>query len=50
MAHDIALHVGFSRPQYLSRDDVPAERVAEERQTLEAISRNEGNTHPHLTG
>jgi elongation factor Ts len=42
MAHDIALHVGFSRPQYLSRDDVPAERVAEERQTLEAISRNEG--------
>ena len=42
MAHDIALHIGFSRPQYLSRDEVPAERVAEERQTLEAISRNEG--------
>ena len=42
LAHDIALHVGFSRPEYLSRDDVPAERVAEERQTLEAISRNEG--------
>jgi len=42
MAHDIALHVGFSRPEYMSRDDVPAERIAEERQTLEAISRNEG--------
>ena len=42
LAHDIALHVGFSRPEYLSRDDVPAERIAEERQTLEAISRNEG--------
>ncbi len=42
MAHDIALHVGFSRPSYLTRDDVPPERVAEERQTLEAISRNEG--------
>ena len=42
LAHDIALHIGFSRPEYLSRDDVPAERVAEERQTLEAISRNEG--------
>jgi elongation factor Ts len=42
VAHDIALHVGFSRPGYLSRDDVPPERVAEERQTLEAISRNEG--------
>ncbi|MEA2715985.1 MAG: elongation factor Ts [Actinomycetota bacterium] len=42
LAHDIALHVGYSRPEYLSRDDVPPERVAEERQTLEAISRNEG--------
>ncbi len=42
LAHDIALHVGFSRPSYLSRDDVPAERIAEERQTLESISRNEG--------
>jgi len=48
MAHDIALHVGFARPGYLSRDDVPAERVAEERQTLEAISRNEGKPEQAL--
>ncbi len=48
VAHDIALHVGFARPEYLSRDDVPAERVAEERQTLEAISRNEGKPEQAL--
>lgn len=42
LAHDVALHIGFARPEYLSRADVPPERVAEERQTLEAISRNEG--------
>ncbi|MEA2826437.1 MAG: elongation factor Ts [Actinomycetota bacterium] len=49
LAHDIALHVGFSRPEYLSRDDVAAERVAEERQTLEAISRNEGKPEQAIT-
>jgi elongation factor Ts len=42
VAHDIALHVGFSRPAYLSRDEVPADLVAQERATLETISRNEG--------
>jgi elongation factor Ts len=47
-AHDIALHVGFSRPEYLTRDDVPAELVAEERQALEAISRNEGKPEQAL--
>ena len=44
LAHDIALHVGFARPEYLSRDDVPPERVAEERTVLENISRNRGQT------
>ncbi len=42
LAHDIAVHVAFARPKYLSRDDVPAEVVDAERQTLEAITRNEG--------
>jgi elongation factor Ts len=42
LAHDVALHVAASRPQFLSRDDVPAERVEEERQLLEARTRNEG--------
>jgi elongation factor Ts len=42
LAHDIAVHIAFARPTYLSRDDVPADEVAAERATLEAISRNEG--------
>jgi len=42
LAHELALHIGFAKPQFLSRDEVPAERVAEERQVLESITRNEG--------
>ena len=42
LAHDIAVHIGFARPKYLSRTDVPAEVVEHERQTFETISRNEG--------
>ncbi|PIE31393.1 MAG: translation elongation factor Ts [Ilumatobacter coccineus] len=42
LAHDIAVHIAFARPRYLSRDDVPAEVVAAERATLETITRNEG--------
>ncbi len=42
LAHDIAVHVAFARPKYLSKDDVPADAVAQERATLETITRNEG--------
>jgi elongation factor Ts len=42
LATDICHHIAFTKPQWLSRDDVPAERVAEERQVLESITRNEG--------
>ena len=42
LAHDVAVHVAFARPKYLSRDDVPADIVEKERATLEAITRNEG--------
>ena len=42
LAHDVAVHIAFARPQYLQRDDVPAEVVAAERETLETITRNEG--------
>jgi elongation factor Ts len=48
LAHDVAVHVAFARPKYLSRDDVPAEVVAHERQTLETISRNEGKPEAAL--
>jgi len=42
LAHSIALHVAFAKPEYLTRDEVPAAAVEEERQALEAITRNEG--------
>ena len=42
LAHDVAVHIAFARPKYLSRDDVPADVVDAERATLEAITRNEG--------
>jgi len=48
LAHDIALHVASMRPQWLSRDDVPADRVAEEREVLETLSRNEGKPEQAL--
>jgi len=42
LAHDVAVHIAFARPLYVSRDEVPPEEVAAERSTLETISRNEG--------
>jgi elongation factor Ts len=47
-AHDVAVHVGFAKPKYLTRDDVPADVVEKEKATLEAISRNEGKPEAAL--
>jgi elongation factor Ts len=48
LAHDVAVHVGFARPKYLAREDVPADVVAKERATLEVLSRNEGKPEAAL--
>ena len=42
LAHDVAVHIGFARPRYLAREDVPADVLDKERATLEVITRNEG--------
>ena len=42
LAHDIAVHVAFAKPQYLRREDVPADAVEEERETLLSITKAEG--------
>ncbi len=42
LATDICHHIAFTKPQWLSRHDVPPERVEQERQVLESITRNEG--------
>jgi elongation factor Ts len=48
LAHDIAVHIAFGKPGYLSRDDVPADAVAAERASLEAETRNEGKPEQAL--
>ena len=48
LATDICHHIAFTKPQWLSRDDVPPERVDQERQVLETITRNEGKPEAAL--
>ena len=48
LAHDIAVHIAFARPTTSRRDDVPEAEVAAERETVEAISRNEGKPEAAL--
>ena len=42
LAHDIAVHIAFTKPPYLSRDEVPADEVDKERESLLAITKAEG--------
>jgi len=42
LAHDIAVHIAFARPKYLTRDEVPADVVEAERATLTTMTVNEG--------
>lgn len=48
LAHDVAVHIAFTRPTHLRREDVPEAEVAEERATVEQISRNEGKPEAAL--
>jgi elongation factor Ts len=48
LAHDLAIHIAFTKPRFLSRDEVPAESVAEERDVLTSITRNEGKPEAAL--
>lgn len=48
LAHEVALTAAFSRPAYLRREEVPESEVAAERETLEALSRNEGKPEAAL--
>jgi elongation factor Ts len=48
LAHDIAIHTAFTKPEYLRREDVPAEVVEDERATLRKISQAEGKPEAAL--
>ncbi len=42
LAHEVAVHIAFTKPSYLSADQVPEPEVVGERETLTAITRAEG--------
>jgi elongation factor Ts len=48
LAHDIAAHIAFARPSYISREEVPESEVAAERETVEKIARKEGKPEAAL--
>ena len=47
-AHDIAVHIAAFSPQYLNRDEIPAEIVEKERSIAEETARNEGKPEAAL--
>ena len=47
-ARSIAQHIAFADPQYLTRDEVPADLVEKEREIVTEISRNEGKPEAAL--
>ncbi|MFP3905391.1 MAG: translation elongation factor Ts [Acidimicrobiales bacterium] len=48
LAHDVAVHIAFSKPDYLSRDEVPAELVEAERSALTDLTKAEGKPEAAL--
>jgi elongation factor Ts len=48
LAHDVAIHIAFAKPTYLSRDEVPDDVVAAERETLTSVTRAEGKPEAAL--
>lgn len=47
-ARSVAQHISFANPEYLTREDVPAELVEKERALVEQISREEGKPEAAL--
>ncbi|MEO8528084.1 MAG: translation elongation factor Ts [Pseudolysinimonas sp.] len=47
-ARSIAQHISFAAPQYLTKDEIPAADVENERRIVEAISREEGKPEAAL--
>lgn len=48
LAHDVAVHIAFARPAYLSVQDVPEAEVEAEREMLTTMSLNEGKPEAAL--
>jgi elongation factor Ts len=50
IAHEIALHISFAAPGYLTRHEVPADVLEREKAVIEEKSRNEGVPEAKLEG
>lgn len=48
IAHDIAVHIAFGKPKYMTRDEIPSEIIDEERKSFEAEARNSGKPEQAL--
>lgn len=48
LAHDIAVHIAFARPEYLRRDEVPTAAIDQEKETIAVIARKEGKPEAQL--
>lgn len=48
VARDVAMHIAAFSPTYLTREDVPAEKVADERRIAEETARNENKPEQAL--
>lgn len=48
VARDVAMHIAAYSPLYLNRDEVPADKVADERRIAEETARNEGKPEAAL--
>jgi elongation factor Ts len=42
VAKDVAMHIAFAKPRYMSRDEFPADEIARERKILEARAAESG--------
>ncbi|GAB3620407.1 translation elongation factor Ts [Glutamicibacter endophyticus] len=49
VAHDVAVHTAAMAPTYLTRDEVPAEKVEDERRIADETARAEGKPEAALT-
>ena len=48
LAHNLAVHIAFTKPSYLSRDEVPQADIDAEREIVADISRKEGKPEAAL--
>jgi elongation factor Ts len=49
LAHDIAMHISWSQPEYVSREDIPEDRIEKEREIHRQWALNQGKPEAALS-